>query len=238
MDADAIIFDKDGTLIDFDAFWVTVSCKAIGDVLKELGREDIPIREILAALGVHNGVTDIDGVLRKGTYEQIGQIVYGILNEYACNLSCDKAVRSVIDAYNRNSDAGEVKPTCPDLAKILTELKKQNKKLAVVTTDNEGITHKCLKKLGIEKLFDKIYTDDGTTPVKPDPYCAYDFCKLTGVRRERAVMIGDTINDVNFAKNAGIAVIGVAKTHQNRALLAPYADTVISDLSCLPDILR
>ena len=35
MNIDAIIFDKDGTLIDFDAFWVSVSCKAIEEVLEK-----------------------------------------------------------------------------------------------------------------------------------------------------------------------------------------------------------
>ncbi|MBE6733556.1 MAG: HAD family hydrolase [Ruminococcaceae bacterium] len=238
MNADAIIFDKDGTLIDFDSFWVTISARAMEDILKGLGRTDIPVCEILEAFGVHDGVTDIDGVLCKGTYEQMGQIVHNILNEHGCNISCGETVKLVIDAYNRNADAGEVKPTCPELAEVLTRLKKNNKKLAVVTTDNEEITRKCLKKLGIEELFDKIYTDDGKTPTKPNPYCAVDFSNLSGVKKERLVMVGDTMTDVNFAKNAGITVVCVAKTDKNKAVLSPFADAVISSLSDLLDILE
>lgn len=238
MNVDAIIFDKDGTLIDFDSFWVAISVRAMEDVLNDLGRTDIPVCEFLTAFGVHDGVTDIDGVLCKGTYEQMGQIVCDILNGHGCSISFDETLRLVIDAYNRNADAGEVKPTCPDLAEVLTELKKQNKKLAVVTTDNEEITRKCLKKLGIEELFDKIYIDDGKTPMKPDPHCAIDFGNAVKVKKERMVVVGDTMTDVNFAKNAGVAVIGVAKNDRNRSILAPYADVVIPAISNLPDVLK
>lgn len=238
MNVDAIIFDKDGTLIDFDAFWVTVSTKALEDVLRHVGREDIPVCKLLVALGVHNGVTDINGALCKGTYEEMGQIVHDILNKCGCTISCDEVVQLVIDAYNRNADSGDIKPTCPDLADVLITLKKQNKKLAVVTTDNVEITDKCLIKLGIKELFDKIYTDDGKTPTKPDPHCAIDFANLVGVKKERLVMVGDTMTDMNFAKNAGIASIGIAKTDRNRAVLEPYADVVISKISHLANIIR
>lgn len=237
MNADAIIFDKDGTLIDFDAFWVTVSIKALEDVLKTLNRTDVPICEILEAFGVRDGVTEINGVLCKGTYEQMGEIVHGILSKYGCDISRSETISLVIDAYNRNAEAGEVKPICPDLPEVLTELKK-SKKLAVVTTDNEQITLKCLKKLGIDELFDKIYTDDGKTPTKPNPFCAIDFEALSGVKRERMIMVGDTMTDVKFARNAGIAVVCVAKTEKNRAILSPVADAVISDLSTLPSMLK
>ena len=47
MKADAIIFDKDGTLLDFDAFWVSLSVKALEDVLGELGTEQDLLGEIL-----------------------------------------------------------------------------------------------------------------------------------------------------------------------------------------------
>lgn len=238
MEVDAVIFDKDGTLIDFDAFWVNVSIKAIGDILKDLGREDIPVEEILKAYGVNDGITDIDGVLCKGTYEQMGQVAYDILKKHGCDISCQDSIKLVVDAYNRNSDAGLVRPTCPNLKKVLTELKGQGKKLAVVTTDNREITQKCLEKLGIEGLFDEIYTDDGKTPQKPDPYCAYDFCRRTGCAKERTVMIGDTMTDVIFAKNAGICAIGVAKSNKNRERLAGCADAVVSDIASLLTVLR
>lgn len=160
------------------------------------------------------------------------------MHRYGCNVSCKEVTDVVTDAFGKNSDAGEVKPTCPNLAEVLTLLKKRNKKLAVVTADNEEIARKCLKKLGIEDLFDKIYTDDGKTPVKPDPYCAGDFLRLTGLEKDNIVMVGDTMTDVSFAKNAGIAVFGVAKTDKNKAVLSPFADAVIPNLSSLLDILE
>lgn len=238
MKADAIIFDKDGTLIDFDAFWVTVSVKAIEDILNKLGRTDIPACDILTAFGVNDGVTDIEGVLCKGTYEQMGQIVHSILKGHGCNIPLDEAVKLVIDAYNKNADAGQVKPTCPELKEVLTKLKNQNKRLAVVTTDNDKITRKCLKRLGIEELFDKIYTDSGDLPTKPDPCCALDFADHTGVEKERLIVVGDTVTDVSFARNAGIKVISIAKTDKHRAALTPFADKVISSLTELSDILE
>lgn len=39
MRVDGIIFDKDGTLMSFDAFWVSLSVKALEDVLGQLGME-------------------------------------------------------------------------------------------------------------------------------------------------------------------------------------------------------
>ena len=238
MNAEAIIFDKDGTLMDFDAFWVTVSVRAIEDVLKRFNKDCGVVLKILEALGVYNGVTDINGVLCQGTYEQIGCVVYEILNASDCGTSCDEVVRAVVSAYNKNFGVGEVKPTCYDLVGILTELKRRNKKLAVVTTDNEFMTHKCLKSLGIESLFDKIYTDEGKIPTKPNPYCVFDFCKFVDVEKERIVMVGDTMTDVNFARNAGIAMIGFAKNDKNKSILSSQTNTVISEMSRLLEILE
>lgn len=38
MKKDIIVFDKDGTLMDFDSFWIALSVSAITDVLKKQQR--------------------------------------------------------------------------------------------------------------------------------------------------------------------------------------------------------
>lgn len=227
----AIIFDKDGTLIDFDSFWITVSVNTIKYILKELNRDDIPLDKLLSSIGVENGISDIDGLLCKGTYEQIALAFNDILKKYGCDIPKEKIVPMVTDAYNSNAYTGEVKPTCKNIKEVLFGLKEKGIRLAVVTTDNPEITHMCLEKLEIESLFDKIYTDDGKNPVKPDPYCAFDFSKLTDSEKNEIIMVGDTMTDVYFAKNAGISVIGVGETEEKRNHLREHADIVLPDIS-------
>ena len=238
MRVDGIIFDKDGTLMSFDAFWVSLSVKALEDVLGKLGMEPGLVDEILEAFGVHDGVTDINGVLCKGTYAEMGEIVYEILSAHGCDADREDVVRAVEEAYSRNAAAGDVKPTCPDLAEALAELKARGLRLAVVTTDNEPITRHCLAGLGVLQYFDIIFTDDGHTPTKPDPFCAGEFCRLYGLDQERVVMVGDTMTDVRFAKNAGITAISLASTPEKKALLAPYTDVIIDAISELTEIVK
>ena len=238
MQADAFIFDKDGTLLDFDAFWISVTVKALEDVFQALSMDNSHLSEIMEALGVRDGVTDMDGALCKGTYEEIGHIVYDVLSRYGCPASRDAVAEMVMTGYNQNADAGKILPTCPQLKDVLTSLKEQGKLLALVTTDNPLITEKCLRALDIYPLFDKIYTDDGNTPTKPDPYCAQALCAFYGLAQQKVVMVGDTLTDMRFAKNAGITAVGLARTQKNREVLVTMADAVIDDMTQLPDAIR
>ena len=238
MNTKAIIFDKDGTLMSFDAFWVSLSVKAIDEVLGQFCMSRDLLDVILEAFGVHDGITDINGVLCKGTYREMGEIVFDILAERGCAAPRDDVVTAVEEAYSRNAHAGVVKPTCPDLVNVLAELKGRGLRLAVVTTDNEPVTRHCLKGLGILPYFDMIFTDDGHTPTKPDPFCAMELCRMYGLEREQVVMVGDTMTDVRFAKNAGITAISLAPTPEKKAWLAPHADIVIDSISELTELLK
>jgi phosphoglycolate phosphatase len=238
MRVDGIIFDKDGTLMSFDAFWVSLSVKALEDVLGELGMDHGLLPEILTAFGVRDGVTDINGVLCKGTYAEMGEIVFDILAAHGCTALQGEVVKAVEDAYSRNAAAGDVKPTCPNLAETLAGLKEQGLRLAVVTTDNEPITRHCLTGLGILEYFDVIFTDDGHTPTKPDPFCAGEFCRLYGLEKSRVMMVGDTMTDVRFAKNGGITAVSLAPAPEKKALLAPHTDVIINAISELTELVK
>lgn len=234
MNVHAIFFDKDGTLMKFDDFWIEVSVRALKTILSNTGREDIATDEFLEAFGVSEGTADTDGLLCKGTYEQIGMAVYKILKAYGVDIKPECAVEMTIEAYEKNADCGEVKPVCDNLADVLRKLKSNGIKLAVVTTDNYKITHKCLEKLGVGDLFTRVYTDDGKTPVKPNPQCVLDFSADFGISCENIIMAGDTITDICFAKNAGIFSVCVGKNE----LARQYADAAIPDVSHIFEVIK
>lgn len=229
-DKKLIVFDKDGTLIDFDAFWVSLSALSVKDVLRKLERSDIEIDEFLKAFGVENGVTDIDGILCKGTYEEMGEAMHGVLKKHGCSITPEAVTKMMLEAYGKNSPSGEVKPTCENIREVLLKLK-EGRRLIVVTTDNPEITKLCLEKLCVLDLFDEIFADDGKTPAKPNPACLNEYCEKNGIAKENVLMVGDTMTDVKFAKNAGVDVIAVGKTERMRKKILPFADRVVPDIS-------
>lgn len=236
----AIIFDKDGTLLDFDAYWAVGSEKVMEYFLAQVGRSDISSSEILSRLGIHDGVCDINSVFCQSTFGEICEIIYEYLTKQANygGFTLEQTYEFMLDAYDKISDFGVIKPTCNNLRALLENLRKQGIKLAVVTTDTTESTRKCLSMLGIQELFDKIYTDDGDTPNKPDPYAALDFCRTFGLEKENVVMVGDTMTDIKFARNAGISVISIAKNEENKRILAPHSDVVLPDPSSIPQIIN
>lgn len=236
MKTKAIIFDKDGTLLDFDAFWVTVSEAAIREILDEL-HVDAPVDAILRAIGVEGKKTSITGVLVYGTYSMMSKVIYEVLTRYGYDGTVDAVSLATVSAYHRCVGKGEIKADCADIVGVLTHLKEQGIKLAVVTADGPIITEKCLKALGIADCFDRVYTDDGVTPPKPDPFCVRDFCRITGVKPEELVMVGDTMIDMDFAKNGNIRAVGIAKDEESRQILSEATDTIIPDISRLFDVL-
>lgn len=75
-DVRGVIFDKDGTLIEFRPFWIPVTCRVLSR-LRELYRADaIEYQDCLSALGVsEGGEVDPEGQLAIGTYGTISRAV-------------------------------------------------------------------------------------------------------------------------------------------------------------------
>jgi len=237
MNVDAIIFDKDGTLMDFDSFWLNITHAALKEMLKKLRAEHVPTEALLTALGVQDNHTEVDGVLCYGTYRQMGDVLFTVLHEHGCVCTLEEVRELTVEAYHNNISAGIAEAACSDIHSVLQKLRDCGLTLAVVTTDDPYVTKKCLQTLEIASYFDVVYTHDGILPPKPDPFCIFDFCKKTGFAPEEIVMVGDTMTDIRFAANGGIRVIGVAKSERSRKLLETEADAVVQDISCVYDVL-
>ena len=64
------------------------------------------------------------------------------------------------------------------------------------------------------------------------------FCKTFDLIDENVVMVGDTMTDILFARNANIRMVGVAKTEKNKQILKKETEIVVHDVSDLLNILE
>ena len=233
MSVKAVIFDKDGTVLDFDAFWLPVAVRATEVIMSKLGVIDVPSEKILESMGVVDGVASINGSLCCGTSRDMAEDMHAAFRSYGYSFDIEKLTELTVEAYQNSIDAGEIKPTCENIEEVMENLKSKGIMIALVTSDGPVVTKKCLSELGIDKYFDLVFTDDGTHPNKPDPFIINKLCEDYGFEKSKVVMVGDTLSDMNFAINGGIRSIGIAKTIENKAILFSKTDTVIYDLSYL-----
>jgi phosphoglycolate phosphatase len=232
MKTKAILFDKDGTLLNFDAFWISLAKAAMVELFDSL-QVEFPEREVMESIGVKDGKTDINGVLVHGTYGDMAEVIHPILVRGGYQGTVTEVRDMAADLFPKLASAGEILPDCEDLRGVLEQLRNAGMTLAVVTSDTPDMTEKCLEELGVSEYFTVIYSDDGVLPNKPDPYCAEKFCRDFGFDKSEVVMVGDTMTDMNFAKNAGIRGIGIAKDEACRGILSAVADKIIHDLGGL-----
>lgn len=233
-----IIFDKDGTLLDFDAFWISVAVAAVSDILKAVNADESLANECLATIGTDGKSASLDGILCKGTYAQMANAFYDVLRKANCVIEPDTLYNVVIKAFHDNVAHGKVIPACNDITDVFKRLGKMGIKTAVVTTDDRYVTEKCLDLLGIKDFFCRIYTDDGIHPSKPNPYYINQFCREERIERSELIMVGDTLTDMSFAENGGIRAIGVAKTEEGRILLESKAYAVVDDISNIFNVIN
>ncbi len=232
-----IIFDKDGTLIDFEAFWGTMTLSAVRDILQSVGADPDLTDEIMELYGYHDGVADITGLFAGGTYEMITDATFELLTKKGYTLEYDSFYKLLKDKFHEHSSAGEITATCDDIIGFMEELKKRGILCAVVTSDDSHVAKKCLDALGVTKYFDAIYAADGIEPAKPDPYYINKLCTEKGYAKDEVLMVGDTLIDAEFAKNGGIKMVGVAKSEENKNTLLPVADAVVHDISKIFDVI-
>ena len=237
MSVKAVIFDKDGTVLDFDAFWLPVAVKATNLILSKLSAEEVPTEEILESMGVVGGVASIKGSLCFGTYRDMAEDMNKVFKAYGYDFDVDELTKLTVDAYHKSTNAGEIKPTSENIEEVMQMLKGREIKIILVTSDGPAVTEECLKGLGIDKYFDMVFTDDGTHPNKPDPYIINKLCQDYGFDKSEVVMVGDTLSDMKFAENGGIRSVGLAKSEDNKAILFEKTNTVIPDISYLGTVI-
>jgi phosphoglycolate phosphatase len=226
--AKAIIFDKDGTLIDFDAMWggwtlilakhlTALSGVELRDALCKAMGYDIEKHKVLA-----NGKLAVTPM----------QLLYNLTVEVVTSRGFTKeaAAKIVEEAWVIPEPVELAKPFT-DMRELFQHLHKQGIKLAIATADDRAPTQAMVEAFDIEEYIAAMTCADDGIPAKPAPDMALDLCQRMNVEPSKVMVIGDTVADLKMARAAGAGLaVGVLSGVSNARDLIPYADVLIESV--------
>ncbi len=232
-----IVFDKDGTLIDYAACWLERTEAATKKLLASYGAEQA-YPNIMKRMGVtEDGNVDIRGALCHSTYYSISLYYAEEMAKFGIYPDPDAFYGELVTAFNEYKHLSRSVPAAEGIDELFSKLKEMDIRLALVTTDNKEGAKRTLAPLGIFDSFDTVLCSDGIHPSKPDPYYMNLFLSEYHLAPDEVLMVGDTESDMLFGRNAGTYTLAVGKTEQNRAYLSPLADFTAESVLAIPDII-
>jgi len=236
-----VLFDKDGTLIDFHATWVpaTVDTAATMASLAHPADGTAAARERLVARLV--GMIGYDPVTRQLDPESL--LARGSLGEIAALWAREPALDGMQDAIQRigmefrDRAVGSASPLC-ELVPLFGRLRKRGLRLGVATMDTTLSARLTFANLGCAHLLDFVTGFDGGHGEKPGPGMVHGFCAAMGIAPSEVVVVGDTQHDLEMAKAAGAGLaVGVLSGVAGHAHLRESADHVIASIEELEPLL-
>jgi len=231
-----IIFDKDGTLIDFAATWVPLIRKRVAFLLKKLGRND---DELGAFLLKSWGIDPISGRIDpRGpcpVSPRSDEIIIGTMALYQHGYPWDESKQLVAQAFDEadaDGDWREKVVPVKGVATVLSRLRRDGFHTALATNDERKDTEAILNHLGMEGLFDMILCAGEVNLPKPHPETILTICRQLGIDPQEAVMVGDSVADMMTGKRAGVALtIGILEGGVTaREELEKVADIVVDSV--------
>jgi len=202
---DLMIFDFDGTLADTGADLVS----SINHTLMAMRLDPRPAEEILSFVG--------DGV-KKLIERSLGEGFQGRLEE----------AMGIFSGYYEKHLLDQT-VLCPQIEDVL---KYFNHKMKVILTNKRhSLTLTIAHGLRIDRYFMEIVGADSTPFMKPDRRVVEYLLTKYNTDPQKTVIIGDGVNDIAVAKNAGILscayLNGLGK---KEVLLSMEADYYCEDL--------
>ena len=186
MPVKAIVFDLDGTILNTLPDIVAAANKT----LAQLGYPERTEEEVLA--GMANGSKHlVEKLMPSGCTPAEGRRAFELWR----------------DIYV----AGDYANTWPfpGVVETLRELRARGVKTAVLSNKFDAAT-KALVDRFFDGLFDAVRGEIPPAPRKPDPTVLLEMLAELGVRPVEAAYVGDTVVDVQVARNAGMLAVGVS----------------------------
>lgn len=212
---DIVGFDLDGTLIDTSGDLAAAVNYAIGTI----GRPPFPVAAIHPFVGKGAKIMLQRALDASGGYD---------------DATLTALLPILLDYYEQNLALHSL--PYPGLMAAMDALAARGVKLAICTNKAERFTIPLMHQLGLSERFASIIAGDTVGVSKPDPAPIHEMIARAG--GGRTIFIGDTINDIAGAKNAGIANVAVSFGFLDGPVENLAADAVIHHFDELVPLLE
>ncbi len=222
---DGVLFDKDGTLFEFQATWAVWARQTIEDLS---GGDHALCLALAQELGfdLNSNLFTPQSPIIAASVREIAELIQGVLPE-----------RSVEDIEMQLAVSAETAPLAPavPLAAFLEALKELGLTLGVMTNDAESVAHAQLKQAGVFERFDFVAGYDSGYGSKPSPDPLLAFAAKMNLAPERVLMVGDSAHDLVAGRAAGMKTVAVLTGVAIEEELSPHADVVFPHIGHIPD---
>ena len=217
-----ILFDLDGTLADTAPDLM----KAHNFVMEKFGYSSKSMDEIRNLVG-------------RGAAVMIGRSIWGSARKELSKISDDKIKKDMTKEFIKFYEKNLVVET-----KLLNgvynflEWAKSNKiSMGVCTNKQEHLAIELLKKIKIYDFFEYVAGGNTFEVCKPDPKHITNMVEIMGGEVNKTIMIGDSENDANAAKAAGVPMILVEDGYTEMKVDQIYHNYLIKDFVGLENII-
>lgn len=219
----AVLFDKDGTLIDYERSWGATNRRAAA--LAAPGDEALEKRFLeLGGVDPQSGRTRANSLFAAGNTREIATCF--------AEAGSPVAVEELVAALDRLfvASVDDAVPVA-DLREVFSALREAGLEIGIASSDSETAIRAMVERFGVADFVTFIAGYDSGYGTKPGPGMVTAFAHATGLSPKEIAVVGDNLHDMHMASagGAGLRVAVLTGTGDRVSLSAE------SDL-CLPSI--
>jgi len=225
-----ILFDKDGTLLDYDATWSPLNKRA---ALEAAGGDAALAQQLLVA-GGYDPATEShlpNSLLVSASNAEIAGSWAALLGSDPVQLT--DRITGIFEA-----NSAETAVAVAGMEAVVTALKARGLALGVATNDSEESAYQSLAPFGVVDHFSFVAGFDSGHGAKPGPGMVEAFCAATGLAPEAVAVVGDSLHDMEMGRQAGAGLLVAVLTGTGgRDDLVHHAHHVLDSIAELEALL-